>query len=58
MGGKGLGILRIGLEHPMSIKGEEMMTVQKNCENTLCQRIGYTLQAYFITPISELKSPS
>jgi len=52
MGGKGLGILRIGLEHPMSIKGEEMI-VQKNSGNTLCQRIGYTLQAYFMTPISE-----
>jgi hypothetical protein len=52
MRGKGLGILRMDFEHPMSIKGEEMI-VQKKSENTLCQRIGYTLQAYFMTPISE-----
>jgi hypothetical protein len=43
IGGKGLGIFRMGLEHPVSIKSEEMME-QKNNETNLSRCIGYTSQ--------------
>ena len=51
IGGKGLGILRMGFEHPINIKREEMI-VQKNSEYNLFHCIGYTPESYFMTPIS------